>query len=439
MSDTHDPGAAANDPRLMEQMYRSVEGSAGAASFAADIERLYAAEPENALLAAWHYRLQQAQPAAAVPAVQARRINWQLAVPLGVILGLVYWLLLEREWQATTGMPSVFEWWAPLAAVAIIVLVTFGSAGKRQPGVSNVVSLGLLALAAYAVWMGGTARDDYRLLSIIHLPLAALIAVGLVAAGRRSDDGNRFAFLIKSTEAVVTGGIYAGATGLFVAVTEGIFAAIGVRFPAALDRLLVMLAAGLVPLLAVATVFDARFDPIDQRFEEGLGKLIFTLGRFFLPLTLLVGIVYVISIPFNFWRPFEQREVLIIYNVMLFAIMALLVFATPVTTVGISPAMQTWLRRGIVAVAFLAVLVSLYALSATVYRTAQGGLTINRLTIIGWNAINIGILLDLLYRQWRSSAGGWPAAIWRTCRAGMIGYTVWTLFLLLAIPWLFPA
>ncbi len=69
--------------------------------------------------------------------------------------------------------------------------------------------------------------------------------------------------------------------------------------------------------------------------------------------------------------------------------MGLLIGATPICPEDVSAKVQNALRNGILAVAILAVLVSLYALSAVVYRSVDGGITINRLTIIGWNSINI--------------------------------------------------
>jgi len=440
MSQAMDIESALGDPRLLEELYHKARQAGTVVDFVAAIRQRYAATPDNLLLAAWYYRLQSEEAAAPLQRDMVRRINWPLAVPLGIILGLIYWILSDQKMVTPDGMPYVLILWAPLAAAALITLVTLGGPAGKPLWRSALVALLVLALAIYAVWIGGQARADYRVLSPIHLPLLAWAAVGLVVAGWGSDDRNRFAFLIKSTEAIVTGGIYGGAAGLFLAVTFGIFQAIGVIFPDALMRLLTALAAGLVPLLAVATVYDARFSPIEQRFDEGLGKLIFTMGRFFLPLTLIVGVIYVLTIPFNFWKPFAERDVLIVYNAMLFAVMALLVFATPITGEGLSSSVQVWLRRGMLVVAILAILVSLYALSAALYRTATGGgITINRLTIIGWNVINIGILVDLVTRQRRAGQAAWLSAQWRTARYGMIAYTVWAGFVLVVMPWLFPA
>jgi hypothetical protein len=436
MSNLEGLESALSDPRLLEELYQKALQASAGAQFAAEIARRHEAAPDNPLLAAWYYRLQA--PAATVMqlAHRAWRIQWPLAVPLGIILGIFYWVLSGQSMTQPDGVPYLLFLWAPLAAAALIAYLVLGAQDKTRRQRALVVAVAVLAAAAYAVLVSNAT--NFKIVAAIHLVLLSWIGIGLIVAGSGSDDRNRFAFLIKSTEAVVTGGIYGGAAVLFLGVTFGIFQAIGVTFSDTVMRLGPALVAGLVPLLGVATVYDPRFVPIEQRFEDGLSKLISALGRFFLPLTLVVGIVYVVAILFNFEAPFKQRDVLIVYNLMLFAVMGLLVFATPVSAEGLSNSVRLWLRRGILVVAALTVFVSLYALSATVYRTfTGGGLTINRTTIIGWNVINIGILVHLLVTQGRAGQEGWLPAEWRTARLGMIAYAVWSVFLLLALPWLF--
>jgi hypothetical protein len=153
-------------------------------------------------------------------------------------------------------------------------------------------------------------------------------------------------------------------------------------------------------------------------------------------LTLLVLIVYLFFIPFNFMQPFRNRDILIVYNVMLFAVMGLLIGVTPMQKEDLPERYHGALRTGILAVAGLTLLVSLYAMSATVYRTALGGFTLNRLTVIGWNTINIGILALLIYKQFKHGAGVWIRSLQSTFSTGTIAYVVWALFLVLATPWL---
>jgi hypothetical protein len=92
---------------------------------------------------------------------------------------------------------------------------------------------------------------------------------------------------------------------------------------------------------------------------------------------------------------------------------------------------------GIIAVAALALLVSLYALAAILYRTAIDRLTPNRLTFIGWNVVNIGLLVVVLFFQVRAKAGRWVQGLYRAYSAGTVAYAVWIVVVILAIPWLF--
>jgi hypothetical protein len=161
------------------------------------------------------------------------------------------------------------------------------------------------------------------------------------------------------------------------------------------------------------------------------------LMRVLLPLTLVLLIVYLGFIPFNFRAPLDNRNVLITYNGMLFAVIALLVGATPVRPGDVSARLGRWLRLAIVAIAALALIVSLYALGAILYRTALDRLTPNRLTFIGWNVINVGLLGLVLLLQARAKPGQWIQALKRAYRAGTVAYAVWAVAMILAIPWLF--
>jgi uncharacterized membrane protein len=99
--------------------------------------------------------------------------------------------------------------------------------------------------------------------------------------------------------------------------------------------------------------------------------------------------------------------------------------------------LQTWLRRGIVAVAILALVISLYALSAVVYRTIMDGFTLNRTTIIGWNIINIIILIAIILTQPRKSLSGWNECLQKVFSKATTAYLAWSIFLIVVLPLIF--
>ena len=454
------------DPEALETAYRQAVQDGAEASFTEAVEAGYAGARDNLLLAAWHYRMALGGAAAKV---KSRVVAWGWALPLGALNGLLLWLLSDEQrfsiqvtnpltGRAITLMPAVALLAAPISA-ALIALFLTGAArpaggtrarGGRRWGRLLAVVAGLAAGAAYVLLLFPRIwprlfQEQYLSLMVLHLGLLSWAAVGIVALARhragadtvRGDEENRFAFLVKSLEAFVVAGLLAIAGGLFTAITFGLFNALGIELPNAVQRLFVAGGAGLIAVVAVALVYDPGAAPAEQAADEGLSKLVALLMRLLLPLAGGVLLVYVAFIPFNWREPFESRDVLLIFNAMLFAVVALLMGATPVHGAELGEKGQTWLRRGIIALAVLALLISLYALAAILYRTAADRITPNRLLFIGWDLVNIAILAALLIQQARSGRPGWLRAMHRTFAAGAVLYLAWSLAGLLALPWLF--
>ena len=434
------------DPEQLENAYQEALMAGEADAFREAIDFSYAEQPDNVLYAAWHYRLQQV-----AVKVKGRVIAWSWAIPLAVLNGLIFWWLSDDQqfmiqMQDFSGrhaydfIPLLILIWAPISAMFIMLFLAFAG-GRRWRRVAAITA-GLAALAAYVLLFYPQTgirpfQEQYLTLMAFHLPLMAWTGVGLFLLQSHRSAENRFAFLIRSLEVIITGGLFAIAGGIFTGITFGLFQALGIDPPELVLRLFFAGGGGLLPVLAVAIIYDPAVAPARQSFDEGLSKLIAMLMRILLPLSLLVLVIYIGFIPFNFRKPFENRDVLIIYNAMLFAVMALLVGATPVRTDDVSGRAQVWLRRAIVAVTVLALLVGLYALSAILYRTAIDKFTPNRLTFIGWNLINIGILVLVLVKQLRGNSETWRSRLHSAFAIGAVAYAVWALVVILSIPWLF--
>ena len=446
MSNYEVVGTLANDPEQLEQAYQVALKAGQGEAFRQAIDNRRAAAPEDRLYAAWYYRLHYA-------AAQARGtfVKWGWVIPLAVLNGLLFWWLSDDsryaieiagfgQGPATFSLPTLLLLVAPIAAIFVLIYLT--AAGRRRWQLAALIGVALVAAAAYVLWLYprlGTRpfQEQYLTLMAMHLPLLAWAGVGAFLIAEHRDPANRFAFLIKSLEVFIMGGLFVIAGGLFTGITVGLFEALQIQLPELVMRLFIAGGGGLIPVVAVAVIYNAAASPAGQAFDEGLSKLVALLMRVLLPLTLLVLVVYLAFIPFNFREPFDNRDVLIIYNGMLFAVIALLAGATPVSLAETSPRVARWLRLAIIAVAALALVVSLYALAAIVYRTALDRLTPNRLAFIGWNVVNIGLLALLLLLQARAKPAEWLHALQRAFSAATVAYAVWTLVMILALPWLF--
>ena len=101
-------------------------------------------------------------------------------------------------------------------------------------------------------------------------------------------------------------GLLAIAGGLFTAITVGLFDALGIQLPDAVQRLFFAGGAGLIVVVAVALVYDPAAAPLQQSFDEGLSKLVALLMRLLLPLTVGVLLVYLSFHPLQLARAVRE-------------------------------------------------------------------------------------------------------------------------------------
>jgi hypothetical protein len=425
--------AAASDPVQLEELYHRSRQANDEGEFRADLQELYEQSPDNLLYSAWRTRFSYAEKAK-----PRRATHWGWAVMVGVITGLILWAISDPGLTYLNDIPYLALLWAPIVTIPVLIFLAVIS--RRNYTYTAIASLGLVIASVYILLIApglSRFRTDYLILMAIQLPLLCWISLGIGVMSFRSGTVNRFAFLTKSIEVMIAAGVYLIFGMVFGLITIGMFQALNVTPPDILMRLAMLGGFGLIPVMAVVTMYDPHVSPAEQDFSQGLSKFVFTMVRLLLPLTLVVLVIYIFVIPFNFMAPFENRDLLIIYNVMQFAIIGLLVGATPLRVEDLSPKVQTWLRRGIIAVAILALVISLYALSAVVYRTFMAELTLNRTTIIGWNLINLVILGALIVTQLRKGTAGWEARLHEVFSKATGAYLVWSVLLVLLLPLIF--
>ena len=337
----------AEDADQLEQLYLTAQKAGESAAFKQAIDESYTGAPGNLLYAAWFYRLRSA-------AGQAREsfVQWAWVIPLAILNGVIFWWLSDDSRYTvqlagrgavapTDYTQTLLLLAAPITAVFVLIYLT--AAGRRNWRPAAVIGAILLASGAYVLWVYPRLgpqpfQEQYLTLSIMHLALLAWAGVGAFLIADHRDADNRFAFLSKSLEVAILGGLFLIAGGIFTGITVALFSALEVDFPVPVQRIFIAGGVGLIPVVAVGVLYNPALPPAEQSFDEGLSKLVALLMRVMLPLTLIVLVVYLAFIPFNFREPFDNRDVLVIYNGMLFAVMALLVGATPVSRTDLAAA-----------------------------------------------------------------------------------------------------
>ncbi len=287
-------------------------------------------------------------------------------------------------------------------------------------------------MGAFVAW-GRT--DDVATLVALHLPFVSWAVIGGgVTLGRTDRATHFYAYIVQSMEALITGGIFLVAGAIFGGLTLGIFAVFGLEFPLSVLRAAAAFGLGVIPVLAVASVYDPNVSPAQQR-PTGLARILRIMTWLLFPAALVVLSFYVIwFIPAYFWRAFNERTVLIVYNATIIAILTLLAATVSAPDDARERTNERLLRRGAFSLSVLTLLLNLYALAAIVTRTLQYGLTPNRHAVLGWNAVTLLMLAFLLARSWSAEPDDWPPKFRASMGRVMVLAVGWASWVIWGLP-----
>ncbi len=402
------------DPAALEDLYRRAMQRGQARVFAEAVAECSGEAPDNVLLQAWQCRLDAEDPSADARSVgsdDARKRHWTTALGASVGTGALFALFAGGKPPVPVpdeANPLFWIGWAPLAAVAIMVFISVVAPQRerlRWCGGAAAVAVFAGLVSALVAW-GRT--DDAAVLVALHLPFVAWAVVGGgVALGRTDRALHFYAYIVQSMEALVAGGIFFGAGLLFSGLTLGIFAVFGIEFPEWVLRAAAAFGIGVIPVLAVASVYDPTVPPTEQR-PTGLARILRIMTWLLLPAALSVLALYVVwFIPAYFWRPFDERSVLIVYNATIIAILTLLAAAVSPAADRRERTLERLLRPGVLSLSALTLLLNVYALAPILSRTLEYGLTPNRHAVLGWNVVTLLALTFLLARSWSAEPDDW--------------------------------
>ncbi|MEZ4702522.1 MAG: hypothetical protein R2834_19470 [Rhodothermales bacterium] len=436
MTQQQDIEAASGDPARLEQLYRSAREAGREADFREALRHCAEASPGDVLFEAWAHRLD-------VPVVKKEAAGgdrrWLPLIGGSVALGVLSALLAGGQPPVPApGEATTLFWvsWGPMMALGLLAYLAWVQRAKENVTRYAVAAVAVVVLALYVGLVLSPRTGDVAELTAVHLPLLCWAIVGAALCfGYRDPERQAYGFLVKSVESVLTGGIFFGAGVLFIGLTVGIFKVLGIALPE--EELVVVVAwgVGAIPLLAVGSAFDATRTPAAQDEQAGMARTLRILARLILPLALGVLVVYVLwFIPVYFLKAFEEREVLLVYNA---TIVAILVLLTVVVSGPLDAGRGSLLRYGVLALGALTLILNAYALAAVAGRALDAGLTPNRLAVIGWNVTTLLILSTVGLRLWKHRLQPW-LPVFRASMGMVAGLAaVWGVLLLLLLP-LFP-
>ena len=356
-----------NQPEVLERLYRKNK-SAFTKAFLEAWPELQHFE----IAKAWKARIQASQS----PVLPGSTQQWSIVFGLIIIAGLI------------AKIPDFFGWQQEEFIQRNIAFIIFPfmltqffikNRNHLSTFVSILVAYGLLA--TYINLFYSNFSSDVYLLVCLHIPLITWALIGyyhndlsLFSVGKWVD------FLRQHADILIMSGLLLLSGFLMTAITVGLFEVIGWNLEFFLTHYWLVWALPAIPILAVFFV---------QQNPDLVQKISPLIARVFTPIVLIMLTGFVVSSFISGKDPFEDRDFLIIFNVVLLGVMALIFFSLADENNSQFKRLNIWI---ITALATITIVVNVIALSAIIYRISSWGFTPNRTAILGSNLLMLSHL-----------------------------------------------
>jgi len=306
-------------------------------------------------------------------------------------------------------LSAYFAWKNRLSWVKIATVATFFIAGavfiNTRPNVEN----------------------DTLILSCIHLVLLMWAVLGFSYVGEFANNSvRRMGFLKYTGDLAVMMALIAIAGGILSGITLALFKMIGYEIAEFYFENIAIY--GLVAAPIVATY-------LIQTNPQLVGKISPLIARIFSPLVLIMLVIFLPAIAFSGRNPFNAREFLLIFNVLLIGVMALIFFSVSDSENRGVGKFQRWI---LFLLSVLTVLVNGVALSAILFRISEWGITPNRAAVLGANILILINLIIVSINILKVITGrSEPDVVGKTISRYLPIYVIWTAIVTFLFPFIF--
>lgn len=298
-----------------------------------------------------------------------------------------------------------------------------GLSGKGIAVLVAVFVSGAVFANAYPYAPGGSTEA----LSAIHLPIALWLAVGVAyVAGDWRSDGRRMEYVRFTGEWFINYALIALGGGVLTAITIGVFGAIG------LDVEMFMMD-WVLPCCAMGAVIVAAW--LAETRRNLVGGMAPMLARVFTPLFAIMLVALLAGVLSTRGIIQIDREVLILFDLLLVVVLALLLYAVSARDQLTGPAVFDRIQLLLVGCALA---VDVYALANIAGRLTEYGFSANRTAALGLNLMllaNLAYSVLLLWGFLRSRRGFEAVERWQM--RYLPAYALWATIVVVAFPLLF--
>lgn len=402
-----------DNPQQLEKLYRENK-----TAFKTEFNLLYPELTDHKVADYWNARLNYETPEISLGSKNELTFVIMAALSAGLIAKIPAFFGLDQESFYTRNvglivfpiLTAYFIWRKNLSVTKIIVA-----------GTAFLISLIFINL------LPGDSKRDTLILSCIHLPLFLWSVFGFTYIG---DDiksyHKRLEFLRYNGDLIIMSGLILIAGGMLTGVTINLFSMIGLKIEQFYFDYFGIFGLAAVPIVA---------SYLTQNNPQLVSKVSPVIAKIFSPLVLVMLVIYLAAIFVSGKDPYNDRNFLLLFNVLLIGVMAIILFSVAETV------RKHENRTGIFilfALSAVTVLVNGIALSAILFRISEWGMTPNRFAVLGGNILFLTHLLIITFRLYNSV---FKKADIRDVENSLSQflpvYMVWTIIVIFIFPFIF--
>jgi hypothetical protein len=370
-----------NDPEKLEKLFREDRKS-----FESDFEKIYPEIENTGMAKFWKSRLDFDK----TPDKTKQKSATDIFIMIAVCLFAGF--LIKIPDLFNIDLKSFLFYEKDAGIIVFLGLTLYAIVINRNISNKNLAIIFFIFIVSiiYINLLPNSRNSASINLAYIHLALLMWCAYGLVFIDfDLKDSHKRIEYIKHNGDLAIMGGLILIAGGILSGITIGLFQAIGINIEKFYSHNIIIV--GLVSAPIVTTYILRNYFTLTNKIAPIIANI-------FSPLVLATLIIYLIAIAVSGKDPYNDRDFLLIFNIMLIGVMAIIVFSVSETSVNRK---QKFNEMVLFILSIVTIIINLIALSAIIYRVGQYGLTPNKLAIMGSNIlifINLVLITVDLYK-----------------------------------------
>ncbi|RMI14387.1 MAG: hypothetical protein D6681_05290 [Calditrichaeota bacterium] len=412
------------NPPALERLYRQHPED-----FRLALEEAYRSYPDSIVLQMWRERLYHAvsTPRPRRPeGTSAAASPWREWLTIGLLTLIAGSLAKIPTWMPSINEYDFFLRYGWLAVFPILIFYLFLRRTPDWPIFLPVMGL-LMMSPLYIRHLPDPYQSGAAWLACLHLPIFLWGLTG-VAYGNREigTDPKRLEFLRFTGETLLIGGLLILIGGTVVLFGVGLFSFTRLPVTGFVQEYVIIYGLAAAPLIAAHIVLsqDARWKP-----------LMLLATRAFIPVALVILLIYLILCGINGTTPYTDRHCLNAFFALLPLLSGLIILAIVERPPDALPSGQDYLTF---ALAMLALLMALSILPVNALELTAGTLSPLQVAVLGWNLLLLGNLVGIgvYYGRFLSGMDS-PEPLNRWVGRYCIAYVLWATVVVFGFPFLF--